>query len=205
MISRTTITYWIGALAVLGSIALLSAQRRTIPDLVASGGGWAPPSIPSGGPPSLRQVALLADTVVRGTVGPAAPSYLSPEQDEIYTDFEIRNPIVLYERETPSTSQPGAPRSILVTVRGGTMNFSGTPFSQQYPGQPVMTQGRERLFLLRKTDSKYRIASDYFGVFEIVGNKLVQLSPKQGFAHELDSLSVDASIREIVAALRGPH
>ena len=176
-----------------------AAQKgQTIPEIIASGGGWIGPSVPSGAGPSMNDVLNQADAIVRGVVGKALPSYMSEDEREVYTDYPIASAVFLFQREVVGSAVPGKPPTATITVRGGTVDVNGVPFTAVYKGQPVLRPGSEGLFLLKRVSGKYRIATDYFGVFEIVDGKIIPASPKPSFASEYRNLAVDVAAARIV-------
>ena len=81
---RYTLVVVIAALAFQDRPGLL-AQRETIPDAVARGAKGRVSSQPSGRGPSMRDLLMTADLVVRGTVADSS-SYLSDDKRDVYTD-----------------------------------------------------------------------------------------------------------------------
>jgi hypothetical protein len=140
-----------GTLALLATLltAELKAQATpTIPEIVSRGWGWVGPSKPSGTGPDMHDVLRRTDTIVRGIIGQPLPSYLSRDQREVYTDYPVRSPWILYQEVLVPSPIPGLLPNVTVVVRGGAVVIKGVPFTAEYRGQPEMTPGSECVFLL---------------------------------------------------------
>jgi hypothetical protein len=70
LIMNTTFCAAIIAAATLVSLTFeaIAQEKPTIPEIVTSGGGWGPPSPPSGAGPSLSTILSKTQLVVRGTI-----------------------------------------------------------------------------------------------------------------------------------------
>jgi hypothetical protein len=171
---------------VLPPIAILAqGQRRTIPQqlaeerqslvhLIGVGDGTL------GDPKSdeyFRRYRdrLLGETerVVRGRVGRPAPSYLSDDQMEIYTDYPIDEPLVLYDRDTTNSSKRSS--ALTLTLLGGTVTINGLTFTSDHESLQRLQPGSDVLLLLKRVGSRYFIADRYEGAFSIQEGKLVPL------------------------------
>src|SRR5256885_1953912 len=122
------------ALAVACTIGtIVHAQRLlTIPESLANAGKslWSGPSIPSGPSPTLDDILHQTDAVVRGMIGPGH-SYLSEDQHDVYTDYPILNPVVLFERSPRTLGTPGVP-SPMVTIYGGVITINGLTYTRSH-------------------------------------------------------------------------
>ena len=83
-------------------------------------------TIPSGMPPTVENLLSATDVIVRGTLGESR-SYLSDDQTEVYTDYDIQNPQILY-RAHPGVLSESEPSRITVTLWGGTVTINGLSF-----------------------------------------------------------------------------
>jgi hypothetical protein len=113
-----------------------SAQRlQTIPERLAEAGTDVTHDHPVGGgifgdPASAESIRryndfLVAhvDQIVRGIVGPAKPSYLSDNQQEVYTDYAIIDPVILYQAKVTTSTRPGVMPTATATIFGGTITI----------------------------------------------------------------------------------
>ncbi len=106
------IHYCVGAFAVLTMVVALAAQELTIPERVARGATGRFSNIPSGKPPSVSDVLSRTDLIVRGIVGDSH-GYLSDDLMEVDMDYELKNPVILYDAESTPVARPAAARSLL--------------------------------------------------------------------------------------------
>jgi hypothetical protein len=150
--------------------------------------------------PSFRDVLKNTDLIVRGIVGEHS-SYLSSDQTNIYTEYELRNTSVLHQSR-PFAAKPGAQESLTVKQLGGTVRVNGVAFTQIEDGLPPLTQGSEALFLLTRTPEGYVVAGTFYGAFGIQDGKLVPLTKVGSFAPEYRNSPVAEGIAKIVAQAR---
>jgi hypothetical protein len=190
----------VGALMLL-SIAIATkahAQLLTVPQALArageslSGGQTSP----SGPLPTLDRILLKTDLIVSGVIGESR-SYLSDDQMDVRTDYEILAPVILYESVAIPAGQLHT-RPVTVTMLGGVVTINGLTFTSTHDALPRLQPGTEALFLLRQIGSRFFIGGAYYGVFGMLGGKLMPLSTKPGFAPELYDLPVAQASDEIV-------
>jgi hypothetical protein len=62
--------------------------------------------------------------------------------------------------------------------------------------------GLEAVWILRRRGDKFRIASDYLGVFAVRGGRVEPLGTGGGFGHEHRGEEVGAFVRVIVKTLK---
>jgi hypothetical protein len=174
------------------------AQVRTVPQALARAGESLHGSrtSPSGPLPTLDRILLKTDLVVSGVIGESR-SYLSDDQMDVRTDYEILAPVILYESVAiPAGQLPTRP--VTVTMLGGVITINGLTYTSTHRALPRLESGTEALFLLRQIGSRFFIGGAYYGVFGMLGGKLMPLSTKQGFAQELYDLPVAQATDEIV-------
>jgi hypothetical protein len=195
----------VAPLLLLTTIALevVNAQLLTIPEELRHAGVSlaSGPSIPSGKAPSVDAVLADADTIVVGTVGPAAPSYLSDDQREVLTDYQVVDPVLLFQSSTDLSIDPGRGQAIVVTILGGTISMLDLTYERRHAALPSLKVGARCLFLLKRAGAKYVVAGRYYGVFEI-GDTLVPLMRDAGYGEELRPLPAAAAINSLVTRRR---
>lgn len=193
----------VGVVLVMSWSPMVSGQTgQTIPEMLAAGGSWAGPPGPSGVlPGAMAGVLNRTDTLVRGIVGEPHPSYLSEDQREVFTDYPILSPTVLYQETLALSDRPGIVKGITVAVRGGSIVVNGIPFTAKYDRQPQLKPGTEYLFLLRRDKEKYRVVGDYPGVFGTTDGRFGPLFEPSTFAQEYVDLGIDAAAERMVAFL----
>ena len=178
-------------------------QRSTIPDLLARAGKSVERgmTVPSGVAPSVDEVLAQADTVVRGVVGQPR-SYMSDDQRDVYTDYPVLNPIILYQAQMVTSPTPGVVSAVIVTLLGGTVTVNGLAFIVRVDGLPSLQPGAEGLFLLKRDGDKYRIAGTIYGAFRIVSERLVPLTRQSEFAPEYRDIPAAQAQEQLVSKLR---
>jgi hypothetical protein len=82
---------------ILTSTAVASAQRPTIPDAIARGGIGSAATVPSGPNPSVTTLLASTDILVFGRLGQPR-SYLSGDQTEVFTDYNLEDAMMYFER-----------------------------------------------------------------------------------------------------------
>ena len=73
-------------------------------------------------------IVKSADVVVYGTVL-AKRTYATPDDRDIFTDFEVAPQNVIMQRLVVSSTRPGPARAMVFKTRGGTVVFDGYPFT----------------------------------------------------------------------------
>jgi len=142
----------------------------------------------------------VTDLVVRGIIGEPR-SYLSDDEMDAQTDYEILSPVILY-RAAATTSEQRATRAVTVTMLGGLIVINRLSFTSRHEALPRWEPGTEGLFLLSQVGSRFLIAGAYYGVFGVSDGTLRPLTKKQGFAPEMYDASVAQASDEIVRRLK---
>src|SRR5437763_1072447 len=160
-------------------------ERPTIRESLAKSGRSleGTMTIPSGPAPTMAEILADADTLLIGTVGQSR-SRLSSDELDIFTDYEIQNPVVLYQRNIASTPTPQLARPIVVTLEGGAVVIGGLTYTETALALPQLAEGMRCVFLLKHVGDTYRVAGRFYGIFSISDGRLAPLTPKQGFAPE---------------------
>jgi hypothetical protein len=184
-------------------------QLLTIPEQLARSAQplSSGPSIPSGPAPSLDDAIGETDLVVRGTVG-VSSSYLSPDAMDVYTDYVLVAPAVIYGPDHTDSKKVHPARTIAVTILGGQIMINGLTYTSRHEALPELPQGADCLFLLKRVGDKNMLARTYYGAFDLTTGKTIALARKRGFAEELRREDAALSIERIstrVAAMRAPR
>jgi hypothetical protein len=181
-------------------------DQPTIPELVTQAGKSLAGMrlVPSGTPPTVVDVLRDTDLIVRGTLG-KSHSYLSPDQREVLTDYDVLKPEFLFERQLPAAAQPGVPRAVTLTLLGGSVSVGGFTYTFTDKAVQPLNTGTTCLLLLKKVAGRYRLAGDYLGIFKIDDDKLVPFTGKQGFAAELRNTKSSRAIAEMTETIRSIH
>ena len=96
----------VAVFAILTVPQLIHAQRPTIPEAVRQGAVNSIATTPSGQPPTVADLLSTTDIVVMGTIGDSR-SYLSDDQRDVYTDYPIKEPVVLFRSDMERLRGPG--------------------------------------------------------------------------------------------------
>lgn len=200
LIGRTVVIPLLTLALVSGAMA---AQPRpeTIPEALARGASGRTRSAPSGVSPSIADIVADADIVVRGIIGESR-SYLSDDQRNVYTDYVLTNPVVLYHSKALTARRPGA-MTITVTQLGGKITVGNLEFTQIEMGLAALVPGTEGLFVLTRDKDRYRIAHTFYGAFRISQGRVMPLTTKEDFASEYRDASVAAVQEDLATRLRG--
>jgi hypothetical protein len=191
----------LAVMALLGVSTRAYAQGETVLEAIARGASGRIRTAPSGKPPEVATVLRSTDLVVRGTLG-EPQSYLSPDQRDVYTDYPLERPVVLFQKRQTASDKPGITPAITVTQLGGTISLNGVKFTQTEDGLPPLKPGSEGLFLLTRINDRYWIAGTFFGAFGIVDGKLKTLTSMQSFAKEFDGAPADRAGADLASLAR---
>lgn len=200
--TRTFKQEFVAVMMVLVATSSLSGQdkRETVLEAAARGATGRIRTAPSGAAPSLASVLSETELVVRGLVGKGR-SYISDDGLDVYTDYDIANPVILYEQRMHEATVPGAPRHVVVTQLGGSVALNGTAFTQTEDGLAPLREGSEGLFLLNNVNGKYHIAKTFFGAFVIKNGVVAPLTRVESFVNEYHGLSADDFTRVVITGL----
>jgi hypothetical protein len=160
------------------------AQIATIPELLARAGTSlkAEQNLPSGYVPTVDHVLGAADVIAKGVVG-SPHTYLSEDEREIFTDYPLLNPAIVYQSAAVASDMPVRPR-VTITLLGGVYKQNGLTFTSSHAALPTLEPGTKGLFILRRVGKQYRIVGPYVGAFRIVDRRIFPLSKTSGFAPE---------------------
>jgi len=183
-----------------------SSQSPTIPEMLAKAGTPLTLNldVPSGPAPSVDQLLETTDVVVRGVVE-APRSYMSPDERDVWTDYVIRNPRILYQSSPDLSHKPGTTAAFTVTIYGGAIEINGLAFKSDHAALPLLTAGQEYLLLLQQRDRKYFIAERYFGAFRVANGSVEPSTKKNGFAEDYKGQPVADVEAALVAKAKRAH
>jgi hypothetical protein len=91
---------------------------------------------------------------------------------------------------------------VIVTILGGTVQIGNLTFTSIHEALPSLEVGDQYLLLLKRAGDTYRIAGNYYGVFQISHGKLFRRTKKQGFAEGYEGASAQKVAQEITTHLR---
>jgi hypothetical protein len=123
-------------------------------------------------PKDLRELAPLADLVVKGRVE-SATSYLSTDERDLYTDYVIRPSQVFLQTRVHDSPQPGDVAVIVVKKWGGQTVIEGVQVTAEDSNVRAFIVGEEVLLCLTYDQStgKYDIAGGT-GAFSVRGGMI---------------------------------
>jgi hypothetical protein len=160
------------------------AQIATIPELLARAGTSlrTGQNLPFGSVPTVDHVLSGADVIAKGVVG-APHTYLSEDEREIFTDYPLLNPVIVYQSAAVASDMTVLPR-VTITLLGGMYKQNGLTYTSSHAALPALEPGTKGLFILRRVGKQYRIAGPYVGAFRIVDRRIFVLSKTSDFAPE---------------------
>ena len=122
-------------------------------------------------PLTLEQIVRPADLVLYGTVN-LIRTYLSEDQRELYSDYEVTPLRVMIQKVAVSTSTPGQARPIIVKQWGGHTTIDGVFVSVEDDDLRPMSSGAEVILVLTlQKDRKYGIDS-YAGKLDVSNGRI---------------------------------
>ena len=86
---------------------------------------------------------------------------------ELYTDYPIEHPVVLYDADVSRTARLSPVLSATVTLLGGKVTINGLMFTSDHASLRRLETGADCLFLLKKFGTHYFIAGRYEGAFAV--------------------------------------
>lgn len=175
----------------------LGQSPETIPQALARGATGRVTTPGSGNPPSIESVLRETDLIVRGTVGEPR-SYLSDDERDVYTEYTMTKPAILYATISLSSRGPGPVQQIAVSQLGGTLVVNGQTFTQTEQGLPLLRAGSEMLLLLQRVGNRWHIVKTFYGAFAIENGSLRPLG-RPRFAAEFRGVETTAGITQLLA------
>lgn len=198
-VKRSAVVPLVTLVLIVCSSQLIHGQNETIPQaLERAGHSLEVGRLTSGRPPSIEAVLRDTDIIVRGRISIGPRSYLSDDQREVYTDYEIRNPEFLY----PVEDRTSTPSLVVIKHPGGTVTLNGLNYTYRDDLLPRLPEDTECLLLLKREGQKFRIARRYYGAFSIDDRKLEPLTTDERFASEYRGQSADKVAAEFAAKAR---
>jgi hypothetical protein len=122
----------------------------------------------------------------------------------VFTDYQLNEPDIFFER-TPRVAAPGGPpRSIIVTQRGGTINVQGIWFTDSHDALKPLKPEIEVLCLLKRAGAKYQITGyvEDYGVFAVENGVLKPLYSREDFAPDYRGRPLHDAVQSMLAVLR---
>jgi hypothetical protein len=184
-------------------VQVADAQRLTIPRAVErmKPGPYVTSRVSEVSPTPFPEMVRQCDAIVHGTLKKIR-TYLSPDEMELYTDYEITPLAVIARGSLPVLNKPGPQHPIVLRQWGGETTINGVPVKMYDENFPLLPTDTPLLLFLNhdaQTD-RYEIFGEITGAFELEGGRrLVHLlSPSVGpsYAH-LKGADIADAIREI--------
>jgi hypothetical protein len=169
-------------------------------------GGIGRSSIACGPQPSFANVVRPADLIVEATIQRSV-SYLTADDDDVYTDYETTIHWVFFQRHALATSRPGVAIPILLKSHGGQVMIGDVRISvdESWGNARVSVREGDRVYLFAKRDaSDGKWLFGPYGVFKINGDEvrpptrftdLTESVPRQTFLEKIHELQPAAAIR----------
>jgi hypothetical protein len=148
----------------------------------------------------MDEVLNDVDWVVKGIVGDSN-SYLSDDKYEVYTDYAILQPVILYPESASRLATPGPAEAMKVTLLGGTVSVGPLRYTFTHQALPSLDRGQTGLFLLDEVNGKLFVAAKYYGVFDLSRQKLLPMVRKPGFGEPYVGQPASEAISSVVQRL----
>jgi hypothetical protein len=183
------------------SLPLTAQYEPTLREMANSHGGITR-MIQSCGPlPSLADVVKGAELIVEGVVT-ARASYLTADERDILTDYDLAIRQVLFQREMLVSSRPGIAMPLIFKSHGGQIVVSGLRLAVDVQANSARVTLKEGdhvfLFAMRdRKDDKWLVKP--FDVFKVNGMEVV---PPSDFSDLPMSLPVDTFVQLIYGLQR---
>jgi hypothetical protein len=192
-------------LGLVGTATAVSQTQPTIPEWLAARGrdSTLVINVGSGASPSVDSLLRRTDRIAKGTLG-SSRSFLSEDQRQIFTEFQIVSPTILFDRNPPVGSRPGVVEPVTVTQLGGTVTINGLRFTEINETLPLMKEGTTVLVLLEQKAGRFLLVGDFLGAFEIRGNSMTPLVRKEDFAREYRGVALADGERRMLGSIRRP-
>ena len=192
------VVLWAAALA----LPVGADQRPTIPQLIEKSRPAAPRftgRIREVAPRPFEDAVATSDLITVASLR-RLDAYLSPDQTELYTDFEIIPVNTIAARALPGPAKPGAQRMILrqwggtATLNGVTVEIKDEEFPQLPTGVPLLL-----MLTYNNEAQKYEVFDAIAGAFELRGGrKLKHLATTPLAAYQrFDGVDIEVAVGEI--------
>jgi hypothetical protein len=123
-------------------------------------------------PVALDDIVATADLIVHGTVAPIS-TYLSDDQKEMYTDYQVTPLRVILQRGVATSPVPGVSQPVIVKRWGGHSVIDGVDVSLEDTDLRPFEKGVELILILAAhKDGKYRISGDVAGVLGVSAGRI---------------------------------
>jgi hypothetical protein len=162
-------------LSAFGSIQLTGQSEPTLRRMAIDHGGITRVIQSCGPMPSLENVVQGADLIVESIVN-GSVSYLTADERDIYTDYDLTIVQELFQRQMITTTRPGVAVPIIVKSYGGRVVIDGLTIEVDGISNDtrVALKPGEHAYLFAKLDakdSKWRLTPH--DVFPIIGTDVV--------------------------------
>jgi len=162
-------------------------------------------TIGCGPTPSLAGIVKEADLIVEGVVHKRV-SYLTADDDNVYTDYELSIDEVLFERQMLTTSRPGIVAPMVFKSRGGRVVIDGLQIVDDVRGNNARVDIKEgdHVFVFGKRDAKDgKWILWPYDVFQVIGGNVVAPDTfsdvaksvrREQFLHKIRQLQMAAGV-----------
>jgi hypothetical protein len=161
------------ALLVLSAVSpCAQSQGPTLREIARQGGGVGG-GIGCGWPGApFKSIASRADLVLEGSVT-THRSYTTPDERDIFTDYELSVAQVIVQRKPQSSDRPGLPKPFIFKTHGGTVVFDGIPMTitDEANGRRVTLKDGDHVVMFGHydaADAKWQFSP--WDVFYVSGN-----------------------------------
>jgi len=171
----------------LSNLPLTAQSEPTLRELANQQGVSGAIIDACGPPPSLSDIVEQSDLIVEGIVT-ARTSYLTPDDRDVFTDYDLTIQHVLLQRKVLASSRPGIAIPVIFKSHGGMVVIDGVKISVDINVNGArMTLGEgDHAYLLATLDAadgKWLINA--FHVFKIKGTDVITAGPFRDLPREI--------------------
>ena len=202
MMTSKTAFHTVATIVAMAMVAAVvwGQTPETVPEAIARGASGRILSAASGRGPSTADVLRETEMVVRGIVREPR-GYISEDALNVYTEYRIIKPLILYSTMSMSSRAPAPVQEIAISQIGGTLVLNGHTFTQTERHLPLLEPDTEVLLLLKRVGSRWHLANKYFGAFAIADGRLTPLGSSRRFGAEFRDVEPTAAVSALLAQL----
>jgi hypothetical protein len=187
-------------LVAFGSISLAGQSEPTLRQMAIEHGGAGRIINACGPAPSLADIVQPADLIVEAIVN-AGVSYLTADERDIYTDYDLTIVHVLFQRQVLASSRPGVAAPIVFKSNGGRVVIDGLIMSVDIKTNDarIAVKPGDHAYLFAKldpNDGKWRL--NPYDVFAIIGTEVVPPGQFKDLSKSVPQQTFLQSVRKLL-------
>jgi hypothetical protein len=202
---RTTSTRLIALMVGLTSVSLVAQSEPTLRQMAIEHGGIGRVIQGCGPAPSLAGIVQRADLIVEGVVIKRV-SYLTPDDDDVYTDYELAIGQTILQQQMLTSPRPGMVPSMVFKSHGGRVMTDGLDITVdiQANNSRLNIQTGDHVVVFGRRDAKDgKWLLGPYDVFRVLDTNVVAPDtfsdvatyvPREQFLHKIHQLQMVAGL-----------